>query len=73
LPIRSYHFGVGEDQPSEPPNAVLRGGTRDGQQLHLGRGEESATYTAASGELYERTDTWERTLRIYRPAIRSAG
>ena len=65
MPIRGYRFGV-DKEPA--PNVVMRGGTLDAQQLHLGRGKEPATYRSPSGERYEATNTWEHTLRVYRLA-----
>jgi hypothetical protein len=48
------------------PNAVLRGGSRDGVRAHLGRDGHVSTYRPGTGEEYHVTDFWEGDLRVYR-------
>jgi hypothetical protein len=50
---------------AEPPNAILRGGSKDGQTVHVGRGEEPTTYRPGNGEEYRATNRWEDQLRVY--------
>src|SRR5664279_4649460 len=50
---------------AEPPNAILRGGSKDGQRPHLGRGAEPSTYRPGNGEEYRATDKWEDQLRVF--------
>ncbi len=56
-------------QPDTRANVVLRGGRRDGEELHLGRGGEPEKYVSACGDIYEATIAWEGSLRVYRLAI----
>lgn len=54
---------------TEPPNAILRGGSNDGLRTHLGRGAEPSTYRPGNGEEYRATNTWEDQLRVYQCAV----
>ena len=54
---------------TEPPNVILRGGSKDGLRTHLGRGAEPSTYRPGNGEEYRATNTWEDQLRVYQCAV----